>query len=184
MVIKQFTAGAVISIAFALICGCASGVTGGKPQLELSNKSGTIRAFATNEPRVIECITNALGDFRYRGMQLCEASEASSLLPNSSLENGFVLRTIHEPIARVPLDKNGNQWVPYIAYFHISVVPVSNDLTRVTVRTILSEVIDGKEPFNFHGGTANHYRKVPAVREEEENVLDAIGARLTRANNK
>ena len=57
---------------------------------------------------------------------------------------------------------------------------LDTDRTKVTVRTISSEVIDGKEIFNVHGGTANHYRTVPPVRQEEENVLMAILEELAK----
>jgi hypothetical protein len=38
----------------------------------------------------------------------------------------------------------------------------------------------GKEKFNVHGGTANHYRDVWPVRQEEENVLDFISGDLRK----
>jgi hypothetical protein len=180
MVNIRFIVGVGVIVFLALVGGCASDVTGGRPQTQLSSISGTMRAFAASETRVVASITNALGDYNYRGMILSEATEVKDLLPNASLEHGFVLRTIHEPIAQIALDGNRGQLVPYIAYFHISVAPNTNDLTSVTVRTIFSEVIDGEETPNFHGGTANHYRKIPAVRGEEENVLTVIGVELAR----
>ena len=104
------------------------------------------------------------------------------LVPGWHSTNGFVLYTFHESFTKVPMRRSGGKSLPYIAYFHIDLTPLATNQTKVTVRTILSEVIDGRETLNLHGGEANHYRKVPPVRQEEERVVTAIAEALS-ANN-
>lgn len=67
--------------------------------------------------------------------------------------------------------------VPYAACFHITTVSAGTNQTKVVVRTIVSEVVDGKEP-GVHAQWAFHYRKVPPVRQEEENVIAALSGKL------
>lgn len=172
--------GVLILSAPVIITGCATGVMGGKPQLPLSDRNGTTRIFAAPESQVISAITNAFANFSYRGMVLREDEDLVNQQVGSTKRH-FLLWAKHEPVAKVPLDKAWTKWVPYIADFRITVAASSHDLTCVVVQTVLAEVIDGKETFNLHGGTANHYRKVPAVREEEKNILVAIGVELPRA---
>lgn len=168
----------IISVLLGCVAGCATGAVGGKPQGPLSNHERTSRIFTTPAGQIDMAISNAFADFQYRGMVLERASENLDILPDSRSVDGFVLRTIHEPIAKVSLDRGGTTWVPYIAYFNIATTPISDSQTKVTIYTFFSEVIDGQETFNFHGGTANHYRTVPPVRQEEESVLSAISNQL------
>ncbi len=73
----------------------------------------------------------------------------------------------------------GTVELPYRAYFYIGLTSTGTNATMVTVRTIQAEVIDGKEP-GVHEGWAMHFRKIPPVRQEEENILEAITAELRR----
>ena len=153
----------------------------GKPQLPLSGKSGTAHFFTANEFEVIAAITNTFPDLRYRQMFLKQADDFD-LIQGWHSTNGFVLEPFGVPpsITNVPLDHVGNRKVPYVAYFHFEISPLGTSRTKVTVRTISSGVIDGKE-ISVHGGWANHYRKVPPIRQEEENLLLAIAEELSRA---
>ena len=127
-------------------------------------------------------ITNAFDEFRYRGMNFDEALGRDYLLAGWHPTNGFILMPFSADgsITNVSIGRNNKRWVPYVAYFHIVPESTATNETRVTVRTILSQVIDGTELFNVHGGIANHYRRVPPVRQEEENVLSVIEQKLRR----
>jgi len=158
---------------FGLAVGCATGVIGGKPQLPLSDKRGTARIVAAAKTQTILAITNAFAEFSYRGMALHIGVESEETLPSIKAMNSFELRAMHEPIAKVPLDIARTKWVPYIADFQITLKPLNSNQTKIIVQTLYSEVLDGKEP-GVHTEWANHYRSVPPVRQEEENVLAAI----------
>lgn len=160
------------------VTGCSTGVIGGKPQLPLSDKGGTTRLFEATQDQAVSAITNAFAGFSYRGMVLREGAGSERVLPGGDTRNCFVLWAKHEPIAKVPLDCAETKWVPYIADFLIVVTPLDSNQTQIAVRTISSEIIDGKEA-GIHTEWANHYRKVPPVRPEEENVLDAISNEMT-----
>ena len=165
--------------------GCATGVIGGKPSLASSDKNGTSFVAMATEGQTIEAITNAFSEFVYREMALYKASDEAYLVPGWHPTNGFVLSplSVLGNIANVPLDRNGKNWVPYVAYFYIVATPMATNQTTVTVRTIIAEVIDGTE-FGWHGGTALHHRKVPPIRREEENVLARIETELKASGNK
>ena len=170
-------------VGFAL--GCVTDVTGGKPRLPLSEKTGNERIFVANEIETSVAITSAFENFRYRDMMLYEAAKSDwdYLVRGWHPTNGFVLAPLLSAsgsITNIPIDPAGNKRVPYVGYFHILVAPVATNRTMVSVRTVLSEVIDGRE-LSVHGGWANHYRKVPPIRQDEENVLLAIAEELSRA---
>jgi len=169
------------AIVIGVVAGCTSALVGGRPQLPLSNKNGSSRIFAATSSQMVSAITNAFADLRYRQMFLIQAADFD-LVQGWHSTNGFVLEPVGVPasITNVPLDRLGKQRVPYVAYFHVEITVLDTDQTKVTVRTISSEVIDGKEIFSVHGGTANHYRTVPPVRQEEENVLMAILEELAK----
>lgn len=169
----------VACAAVAFVAGCVYGATGGKPALPLSDEHGTERVLPASEAETIAAITNALGNQRYRRMGLYEAAKFTweDIAPNWHPTNGFQLQPLQGPITNVPLDRAQTKWVPYVAFFYISTAPVNTNQTKVTVRTVLSKVIDGKEP-GIHGPWAYHYRKVPPVRSEEESVLAAIADEL------
>ena len=63
---------AVSLVVVAFVMGCASGVVGGKPKVQLSDKNGTARILEVNELIVIAAISNAFGDYRYKYMTLYE----------------------------------------------------------------------------------------------------------------
>jgi hypothetical protein len=161
-----------ISLPILIIASaCNRDVAGGNPKMPLSNRSGTSRDFSASEAQVMRAITTAFSDFRYRSTFLEPAVECRYLVTGWHPTNGFVLFPLDGAISNVPLDSSGNKSVPYIPYFHIIVTSVKSNETRLTVRTIRAEVIDGKELFNVHGGEALHHRKVPPVAQEETNVI-------------
>ena len=169
---------AVMATFVGLAVGCACAAIGGKPALPPSDKSGTARIFDASEAETIAAITNAFADLRYRGMKLDNAVGRQYLAPRWHPTNGFVLFPLMaSSITNVPLGRVDGPRVPYAACFHIITVPAGTNLTKVVVRTIVSEVIDGKEP-GVHAQWAFHYRKVPPVRQEEENVIAALSGKL------
>jgi hypothetical protein len=171
---------AVSAAIIGFVTGCSTGVIGGKPQLPLSDKGGTTRLFEATQDQAVSAITNAFAGFSYRGMVLREMAESERVPPSGDTRNRFVLWAMHEPIAKVPLDSAKTKWVPYVADFLIVVMPLGSNQTHIAVRTISSEVIDGREA-GIHTEWANRYRRVPPVRQEEENVLSAISEELFRS---
>ena len=172
---------AVSLVVLGFVMGCASGVIGGKPKVQLSDKNGTTRIFEVNELKAIAAISNAFGDYRYKYMTLYEAAKWPDIIPGHTVTEGFVLCSYElGGIAKVPLDRARTKWVPYFADFHITVKSFGRNQTKVTVRSIRPLVIDGKE-IGLHFGPAVHYRNVPPVRQEEENILLAIAEELSRA---
>ena len=170
------TVGSVAGVGFTVAAGC--GIIGCNPSLPLSDKNGIEQTFAASESEVTLAIANAFGDSKYRKMILEPAVERAHWIRGWQPTNGFVLFSFHEPIADVPIVSIvGKKLAPYISYFHVVVTPLNSNETKVTVLTILSEVIDGKE-IGVHSGWANHYRKVFPVRREEENVFVAISKQL------
>jgi len=167
---------AICSTAVVIAMGCSHDVVGGNPKLPLSDSNGTSQVFKVSERETIVAISNAFGAQQYRRMQLYQASEEAYLIPGWHPTNGFILfplGNVGGSITNVPLDRPGEPQVPYVASFYIVTSSLEPKQTKVTVRTIVSEVIDGKE-LGIHGGEANHHRKVAPVRQEEQNVLSAI----------
>lgn len=162
------------------LAGCAQGIVGGDPLLPLSTTNGTTRVFETTEGYVLAAISNAFDGLQYRKMSLSEASTSNwdYLVTGWRPSSGFVLQPLGKPwIAQVPIGAKKPTWVPYKAYFHITVQPVSVDRASVNVKTVLAMVADGEET-GLHGGTAEHVRQVRGVQQEEEAVLAAIGKEL------
>ena len=159
------------------IAGFIFGCSKQSSKLPVSDQNGTERIFATNQIETSLGIVRAFKDHRYCGMILKEAANFLSAPADWRETNGLVLFSFHEPISLVPLKSGGSKKVPYIASFHIVVAPIGTNKTKVTVRTISSEIIGGKE-INIHGGWANRYQEVSPIRSEEENVLKAISEEL------
>ena len=173
--------GIIASMALGLsaVAGCST--LGDNPSLPLADKKGTARFFVSNEAETIAAITNAFANYRYRGMSLYDAIGQDYLALDWHPTNGFVLEPVvivSGSITNIAVGTLIKRRLPYIAYFHIVAVPNDTNGTTVTVRTVLAEVIDGREP-GIHGGWANHHRKVPPIRQEEENVLAAIAKELS-----
>lgn len=173
---------ALAGVAVWLTTGCAAGVVGGKPRLPLSGKGGSHRVLQASAPATISAITNAFANFQYRGMALYDAGRWRDVLPRQPT-SGFLLCPLDlNGITNIPVGHASATYVPYVPYFHIYATPVGENQTKVTVSTIRAEVIDGHQ-FGWHGGRAIHYRKVPPVRQEEENVLAAIAQQLASQTN-
>ena len=175
----QFILG-ILQVSF--VAGCSRGVHGGAPALPLSGTNGTTQVFFAPEVVVITGVSNAFdignsNPMGYRGMHLYTAAEEAYL----GATNGFVLFPLIGPIASVPLQGQTQVSVPYTACFNITTKALDSSNTTVTVRTIYAKVIDGEE-VGVHGGWANHERDVPPVKDEEENVLNAISNALVRAH--
>jgi len=162
----------VLAVGLILGNGCARGVHGGDPALPLSNTNGTAQTFPVSEKAALDVISNSL-TAGYRGMLLSPAADEAYLVSNWHPTNGFVLFPLMGPIADIPLIGRPTKVVPYRPYFYIVTSAVDVSHTKVVVRTILANVIDGKE-FGIHGGWANHERDVPPVQAEEDNLLEAI----------
>ena len=65
----------------------------------------------------------------------------------------------------------------YHAFFHVVVVPLAANQTKVLVRTVCAQAVDGKEP-GVHGGWAFHFKEITPDPVEEQNVLAAIANEL------
>ncbi len=128
-----------------------------------------------------QALTNVFELMKYHGMLFLKItnSDWDYLVPNWHPTNGYILYP-SSPIASIPLDTG--IIVPYFGIFYVD-PQSSNDMkqTTVTVRTLRAEVIDGTET-GVHGGVANHTRKIAPVRQEEENVLEAIAKELGAAH--
>jgi len=171
-----------ISIAVMLV-GCSKGVHGGDPALPLSTTNGTTVVFPAQESVVLTAISKAFATsddnpMGYRGMMLSDASSYPG--PNGLYSNGLALAPVDGSITNMPLAGGTPKSVPYTACFNITTKSLDNTKTAVTVRTFLSKVIDGKES-PIQGGWVNHYRDVPPVKAEEENVLNAISNALAKS---
>jgi hypothetical protein len=180
---KNLTAIATLFACGVVIPGCTRGVNGGNPAVALANTNGTTVIFSTSEESVLSAITNAferseINPMGYRGMNLESVTEAD-IISASLKTNNLVLFPLIGPIATVPIRGRIEKWVPYTACFNITVSYVDTSLTRVTVRTVFSYVIDGRE-LGVHGGWANHSRAVPGIQQEEDSVLVSISNALAR----
>jgi hypothetical protein len=144
-----------------LIVSCASAGNATGPTL------GSVRAFEANEAEVDSAITNAFASGRYRDMMLSEAAGHDYLAHGWHPTNGYLLQPGTGSL--------------YQGYFHIVVTPVTTNQTKVIVRTIKAEAVDGKEP-GLHGGWAFHFREIHPVPQEETNILVAIAAQLRASN--
>ena len=136
--------------------------------------AGTVRNFGASGAEVSLAIVNTFTNGHYRDMLLSAAVGSGDLVRGWHPTNGFLLQP--------------GTGSPYQGYFHIVAAPVATNQTQVTVQTILAEALAGKEP-GVHGGWAFHFRKIPPVPQEEEDVLAAIAAELDSekpkpANNK
>jgi hypothetical protein len=76
--------------AIGFIMGCVTGVTGGKPKVEFSDKNGTARFFEVKELETIPAISNAFADYRYEYMTLYEAAKWPDIIPGHTVTEGFV----------------------------------------------------------------------------------------------
>ena len=122
-------------VLFGFATGCTTGVIGGKPQLPLSDKHGTARILTATERQTVFAITNAFAEFSYRGMALHSGAESEDILSGNDTTDSFVLRAMHEPIARVPLDVTRTKWVPTaITIFRL--LPIQRTLTCCRHNTI------------------------------------------------
>ncbi len=172
----------VITLSVALIgltTGCGPrNVAGGDPILPLADAKGSARIFEATEAQTTSAITNAFGDNRYRGMALNPASGYTFPVKDWNPTNGHVLRPLMVSTITNVLLSSGLS-APYSPFFHIRITPENTNQTKVIVRTVSAEVIDGQE-MGVHGGWASHTRKVTPVRQEEENVLNAIAEELNK----
>ncbi len=177
MIAAALIAGVVGCTSFT---GCVVGGAGGGPDLPPSSGSGTVRLFEATVDQTLTAITNAFSGHQYRNMILYPAASSGADFSSNRLAYCFTLEptlSVDGAITTIPVRGARSTTLPYVAYFSICCAATGNDHSKVTVRTTRSEVIDGKEP-GLHGGWANHYRKVPPVQREEDNVLGAIGAAL------
>jgi len=153
--------------------GCTKNVTGANPLSSLPSSNGVERLFKANEAQLNQVISNCFPDGKYRGMVLDPATNRAYLAKGWAPSNGFALFPLTGPITNIPLE--GGNSAPYRPVFYISLLPQNHDETRVKVQTILATIVDGQE-MGIHGGWANHQREITPVRNEEQNVLDAITA--------
>ena len=172
-----------INLGIILIVGGGFGlawVTGrlaGNPTLPLSDVNGSKRMIGVGEARALSVISNTFRLFRYRDMMLSDASGSDYLAPNWHPTNGFVLLPTVSVVGTVPIKGIlGNRRLGYVATFHITTTPLATNETKITVRTVTAKVLDGIAL--GHGGTAANTASVPPIRQEEENVLNAIEVEL------
>ena len=178
----------VIAVVSELTSSCSRNMTDGNPNLPLSNSNGVAQTFDVSPLVALTAITNAFSDNRYRGMRLEDARDAAYLVPGWHPKDGFVL----SPFLGLNYDKNplasnggaitniplgSGKVTPYFPYFYITISQLESNKINVSVRTVLAQIIDGRET-GVHGGWANHYRSVPPVRQEEENILTVISNQL------
>jgi hypothetical protein len=156
-----------------LLIGCTQNVVGGNPIIPLANTNGTSQVLDFTLPQVEKALTNAFALGKYYGMPFLEVtnSDWDYLAPNWHPRNGYILYE-GDPIARIPLDTGIT--VPYRATFYITLQSqLEIKKTKITIRTMQAEVIDGQEQ-GVHGGQASHSRIITPVRQEEQAVIEAI----------
>jgi hypothetical protein len=164
---------AIFAVLSALATSCSRNVTGGNPTILLANSNGTARVFEVSVSEINQGITNSFDSLKYHEMLLIRVtnSDWDYLAPKWRPTNGYILYE-SRPIADIPLDTGVT--APYLATFSIEVQQIGlSAKTKVIVRTLQAEVIDGTEQ-GMHGGIANHTRKIAAVRKEEETILESL----------
>jgi hypothetical protein len=160
----------------------ATGVFAGRPCLPLSDAKGTERIFAANDSEVRTAISNAFNQFKYHDLMLTDPIGSDWLAPGWHPTNGFLLLPTVGIVGMVPtIGILGKRELPYVATFHITVDALAANQTRVVVRTVIAKVVDGVAL--GHGGTPGNTKRVPPVRQEEENVLSAIAEQLNGPHN-
>ena len=172
--VRNTVAAAIVAM---VCCGCTQEVVGGNPTGRLSDQNGTSRIFDGDSFHVTTAITNAFDSDRYREMALIYTGGLDYQIHGRKFQGGYSLTSMSTSgtITNVALD-NG-QVAPYRASFYVETTPAGTNHTKVTVYTIGSRVLDGQEP-GVHGGWANHYRDIPPLRQEEENILAQIAAQF------
>jgi hypothetical protein len=154
-------------IIFIIAIGC--GVIIAQPTKLTSEPTiGTVRIFEASEVDVNSAITNAFGSNRYNDMLLGQAIGHDFLARSWHPTNGFLLQP--------------GTFSSYHGYLFIGATLIASNQTKVVVRTIVAEAINGKEP-GIHGGWAFHFQKIPPNLQEETNVLTEIFRYLNSEKN-
>lgn len=171
----------LLAVAFCLAVGLGgawiSGGLAGKPTLSVSGPGGTSRILPATESAVAEAITNAFDLFKYHDMMLTDPIGEDWMARDWHPTNGFLLVPTVSTIATVPTKGLlGIRHLPYVATFHITLKLEGTNQTQVNVRTVTAKVLDGIGL--GHGGSVANTANVPAVREEETNIIKAIEAEI------
>lgn len=165
----------VLAVATLLCYAVWHGVREQRLSHELIAQKGTSFVLTASQSSVLGAMKQAFADRRYRGMDLDEAASLAGLVPDWHPTNGFLLHNWGLPL------KGGSGYggtEPYIAYFHIVLVPLDDRKTLITVKTVYSKVLAGKRPSLHNLGYANRYRKVSPRPEEEWQVIVAVAAEM------
>jgi hypothetical protein len=175
MKMRPLRALAVAAMVVALAIAWMRGAFAGKPTLGLAGRDGISRQFPVGEADSIIAVTNAFDLFKYKGMLLEEAVGSDYLAENWHPTNGFLLDP-QKAIAQVSMKGLfGHRTVPYMAWFHITITPLTSNRTDITVKTVVAKILDGLAL--GHGGTTKRTVRVPAIRQD---VMKAIEAEIAK----
>lgn len=177
--------GTLVIVGIALILtGCGilwiAGGLAGRPVLPAASPNGVKKIFNASEVQVVRATTNAFRLFKYHEMMLTGARGSDYLARGWYFMNGFALIPTLSTLANVPTrGLLGRRHLPYVAAFHIVIIPQSTNVTMVRVRTVSSKLLDGITL--THSGTGRRSVDVPPIESEEQNVILAIVAELEAA---
>ncbi|HWX18444.1 MAG TPA: hypothetical protein VN578_00930 [Candidatus Binatia bacterium] len=169
-------------LGIGLAAAWATGILAGWPALPAANKTGAEDVFPEEEGKVLLAITNALGGLKYSQMMLEGALGNDWLVTGWHPTSGFLLLPAGQPVAWIPTwGPIGKRRLPYLAWFHITTAATGTNQTKVTVHTVLAQVVDGITlgPCGLGSGAA----RVTPVRREEEKVLRAISEQIPKTEN-
>jgi len=163
-----------------LVYGCNPWI---KPRVErrpLPQLNPTSYVFAAS----ISEVQDAIRKVKCCGMALEFGNKAlfsGDLLKQPGNGNDAYLHNFHDPIGDSEVYFAKGRPLPYLAEFHIHLIPVDGSRTKVEVSTLKPEVIAGKTWWGVHGVPANIYVTVTPTTVEEYRILLEIGAALHTA---
>jgi len=160
-----------------LVYGCNPWI---KPKVErrpLPRLNPTSYVFAAS----ISEVQGAIRKVKCCGMALEFGNRAlfsGDLLKQPGSGNDAYLHNFHSPIGNSNVYVSKGRPLPYLAEFHLHLIPIDQSHTRVEIFTFKSEVIAGETWWGVHGTPANIYVGVTPTTVEEYRILREIGAAL------
>ena len=107
-----------------------------------------------------------------------DALFSGSLLNLPGNENDGYLHNFHDPIGISDVYFSRGKGLRYLCEFHLHIISVSQDETRVEVIPLHSEVINGQTWWGNHMARANIYVAVAPTSIEEYKILLELGSSL------
>jgi hypothetical protein len=111
-----------------------------------------------------------------------DALFSGDLLKVPGNENDAYLHNFHDPIGTSDVYFASGKALHYLREFHLHIVSVSKDETRVEVNPLKSEVINGQTWWGNHLARANIYVSVAPTSIEEYRILLELGSSVGATN--